>query len=87
MKNLLIFAVLLLAGCASFQEAYLLDREFGQASQAAWEQQIVNPEGQMVHRNPEGMEGITAEEVMGVYNGTFAEKPQQLNVLGLGLTE
>jgi hypothetical protein len=82
-RVLIIGFLLVLGGCASFEEAYIYDREFGQASQAAWESQIVYPDKQS-NRIPDGIEGITAEELMGVYNGTFAEKPQQINVLEIG---
>jgi len=82
--RLLIIAVLLgLGGCASFQEAYIYDHEFGKASQMAWESQIAHPEAHET-KTPEGLAGITAEELMGVYNDTFGEKPQQLNILNLG---
>jgi len=30
----------LLAGCASFQEAYYIDKEFGQATQKSLDQQV-----------------------------------------------
>jgi hypothetical protein len=73
---------LLLSGCASFEEAYTLDREFGQASQAAWDQQIANP-GVEIAAAPTGQEGITAEEIIGVYNKTFAEKPTKTKSLTL----
>lgn len=86
MKRLLpVLIVLLLAGCASFQEAYLLDHEFGRDSAAAWQQQVANPHPAQVGAIPTGLEGITAEELMSIYNGTFAEKPLQQNVLSLTL--
>ena len=82
-RVLIIGFLLGLGGCACFEEAYIYDREFGQATQATWESQIAHPEKQET-KTPEGLAGITAEELMDVYNGTFAEKPQQLNVLNLG---
>jgi hypothetical protein len=86
MKYLLLMVLgLLLTGCASFQEAYILDQEFGLASGAAWEQQIAFPAPSSVDRPPMGIEGITAEEIMGVYNGTFAEKPMEQSILSFGL--
>lgn len=72
-----------ISACASLEEAYIYDREFGQATRAALASQIINPDWQ-TSKTPEGVEGITAEEVMDVYNQTFAEKPQQFNVLRLG---
>lgn len=82
--RLLIIGFLLgLGGCASFEEAYIYDREFGRATQATWESQVAYPENRKMNA-PEGLAGITAEELMDVYNGTFGEKPQQLNILNLG---
>jgi len=75
----------LLAGCASMEEAYILDREFGKAQMAAWDQQIINQNHPHGTIPPEGIEGITAEEIMGVYNGTFAEKPEKTEVLSFGV--
>ena len=86
MKYLLLIVFgLLLTGCASFQEAYILDQEFGVASEAAWQQQIAVPAPSSADRVPMGIEGITAEEIMGVHNGTFAEKPMKQSVLSFGL--
>ena len=85
-KVLFIGFILALGGCASVEEAYVLDREFGQATQAAWASQVAYPDRQTV-KTPEGTEGITAEEIMDVYNQTFAEKPQQINVLDFGLAD
>jgi hypothetical protein len=76
---------LLLTGCASFQEAYLLDQEFGKDSEVAWERQVAFPKISSKDQIPVGIEGITAEEIMGVYNGTFAEKPMKQEILMLGL--
>ncbi|MCK4621469.1 MAG: hypothetical protein KAT62_04555 [Desulfuromonadales bacterium] len=82
--GVLIIGLLLgVSGCASLEEAYIYDREFGQATQAALASQIVYPDRQ-TSKTPEGVEGITAEEIMDVYNETFAEKPQQINILTLG---
>ena len=90
-KVLVIGFILALGGCAplektSFEEAYMVDQEFGQATQAAWANQVAYPDRQTV-KIPEGTEGITAEEIMDVYNQTFAEEPQQINVLEFGLTD
>ena len=82
-RVLMIGLLLGLGGCASLEEAYIYDREFGQAIQTSLDSQIAYPDRQQ-NRTPEGSEGITAEEIMNVYNQTFAEKPQQINVLKLG---
>lgn len=74
----------LLAGCAPPREAYRLDREFGKAQMDAWDQQIVNRESPYGATPPEGMEGITAEEVMKVYNETFTEKAKETVIPELG---
>lgn len=75
-----------LAGCASFEEAHHLDREFGVAQRASWNQQILHAEPQDMTA-PEGLEGITAEEVMNVYNGTFAKEPAKVNTFEFGIEE
>jgi hypothetical protein len=76
MKKILFFAILLITavGCAPFNEAHYLDEEFGKGSRAAWDAQIVHEDPLNVDRVPEGITGITAEEIMGVRNQTFAEK-------------
>ncbi|MCD6526027.1 MAG: hypothetical protein J7K75_03435 [Desulfuromonas sp.] len=74
-----------LSGCASFEEAYHLDREFGEASQATWDQQIAYPEAPYADNVPETLSGITAEEVMSVHNETFAEAPTEVDVFQLGI--
>jgi len=84
--GLLYISILLgLSGCASLEEAYHLDREFGESSRVSWRQQVAYPETETL-QTPEGVSGIAAEGIMAVYNGTFAEKPQQLNILSLGST-
>ncbi|MEN8729652.1 MAG: hypothetical protein AB1Z51_07655, partial [Desulfuromonadales bacterium] len=66
-KVLVIGFMLALGGCASFEEAYIVDREFGQATQAAIASQVAYPDRQSF-KTPEGTEGINAEEIMNVYN-------------------
>ena len=41
---LLLASSILLVGCASFEEAYHLDREFGQRSQETWDMQVAYPD-------------------------------------------
>jgi hypothetical protein len=85
--SLVITTVLLLTGCASLQEAYYIDREFGQHSQAAWDSQIAYPDYRYAAQTPETLEGITAEEVMNVYNKTFAEKPETIDIIQFGIED
>ncbi|HXV21366.1 MAG TPA: hypothetical protein VD811_10315 [Desulfuromonadales bacterium] len=87
--NKLIFALMaiaLLAGCATLEEAYYVDREWGQGQLASWDKQVANPNYKYVGQAPTGMEGVNAEEVMGIYNRTFAEKPAETEIFELGLT-
>ncbi len=90
---LLIAASLLLAGCASLEEAYYVDHEFGQASQQTWDMQVAYPDYRYVYdqdgkmKNPEGLDGIAAEEVMNVHTQTYAEKPTEADVLQFELTD
>jgi len=82
--GLVIVSILLgVSGCASFQEAYDLDQEFGQATRSTWEAQIAYPEASPTGAS-ERLEGITAENIMDVYTKTFAEPPQQTQTLNLG---
>jgi len=83
----MITAMALLAGCASMEEAYYVDREFGQAQQLAWDRQVAYPDYRHVAKTPEVTEGITAEEIMDVYNETFAEEPENVDVFQLGITQ
>jgi len=73
-------ALVLTAGCASMEEAYYIDREFGQASQASFDQQILYPDYRYAGEVPEGAPGIIAEEVMAVHIETYSEKPTQVEV-------
>jgi hypothetical protein len=83
----MITAMVLLAGCASMEEAYYVDRELGLAQQVAWDNQVAYPDYRHVAKTPEITEGVTAEEIMSVYNGTFAETPEQVDVFQLGITQ
>ncbi len=87
MKRFVLFGILvtMAAGCAPFKEAYYLDQEFGRDSRAAWEAQIVHKDPPHLDRIPEGMTGITAEEVMGVQSQMFAEKPRRSQIFELGM--
>ena len=76
---------IVLGGCASFEEAYHLDQEFGEASQITWDQQVANPDYRYVDNVPDTLSGITAEEVMDVHNETFAEEPTEIDVFQLGV--
>ncbi|PLX77419.1 MAG: hypothetical protein C0615_05360 [Desulfuromonas sp.] len=89
MKRILIglIGVLLLAGCGTFNEAYMLDQEFGQATRAAFDSQIAYPDYRYADTNPEGMEGINAEGVMDQYNKSYAEPPSdEVGVFEFGVT-
>jgi hypothetical protein len=86
--SLLFLAALLLAGgCASFESAYYVDREFGQASQASWDQQVLYPDYRYADVIPEGSTGIIAEEIMAVHIETYKKAPTEGNVLQMGVVE
>lgn len=78
--GLLGFVLFLAAGCSSTP---YLDRKFGKATQASLDQQVAYPNYRFAKKVPEGMVGITAEEVMDIYNKTYAEKPQKLDIFDL----
>jgi len=83
----MLMAMVLLAGCASMEEAYYVDREFGLAQQAAWDNQVAYPDYRHVARIPEITEGITAEEIMSAYNETFVEEPENVDVFQFWVTQ
>ena len=87
----LLAASLLLAGCASMEEAYHADREFGKDSQLTWDIQVAYPDYRYVYdqegnlKNPETLDGISAENVMDVNSKTFAEKSESINIMEFGI--
>lgn len=83
----IVATLLLLTGCASLQEAYYIDREFGQLSQASWDQQVAYPDYRYAEKTPETLEGITAEAIMDVNNKTFAEEPEDVEIIQFGLQD
>jgi hypothetical protein len=90
---LLIAASLLIAGCASLEEAYYVDHEFGQRSQQTWDMQVAYPDYRYVYdqdgnmKNPETLDGIAAEEVMDVLTKTYGEKAEKVDVMQFELTQ
>ncbi len=78
-------ALLLLSACAPFKDTPYLEDEFGKASQAAFDAQIVNKCNPNAEKLPVGMAGITAEEVMGVKNKMFAEKINKGQIVEFGM--
>lgn len=87
MRRLLVSlsAILAFTGCASFQEAYHTDQNFGNASEETFAQQIAYPERPYAGETPEGMAGITSEEVMDVHNRTYAAPPTELDLESIEL--
>jgi len=80
-------ALFLAAGCASFESAYYVDREFGLASQASWDQQILYPDYRYADAIPEGTPGIIAEEIMAVHIESYEKEPTKVNVFQLGVQQ
>jgi hypothetical protein len=76
-----------LVGCGQpyMEEAYYLDKEFGKATAAAFDKQVVNPEPLKRDVVPEGVDGIHAEQVMDVHDSTYGTKPAKNPVLKMGL--
>lgn len=80
-----LLAAFTLGGCTVVTEAYLLDQEFGQATQASLEGQIAYPDYRYADVTPEGMEGVNAEGTMDIYNQSFAEPPaEEVEIFNLG---
>ncbi len=83
----ILFGAIILTGCASFQEAYQTDKNYGVNSQATWQKQVAYPEAPYAGTTPETHEGIMSERVMDVYNDTYGEPPkQQGDLFGFDLT-
>ena len=89
MKRLVtaLFAMLLVGGCASMEEAYHLDRKFGEAQLASWEQIVAYPQGLHSDKIPEGQQGIHTEAGMKVYHRSFAVEPTKTETIKLGIAK
>ncbi|MDO3378429.1 hypothetical protein [Geoalkalibacter halelectricus] len=87
MKTLMmiVLAAALCAGCATFEEAYYIDREFGQAQMESWNKMIAYPDGRYADREVEGLDGIHAEPAMGVYHRSYSKEPTRGQVFQLGI--
>jgi hypothetical protein len=82
----LILSVLVLcAGCAAIEEAYVLDREFGRAQMESWDKMIVYPDYRHADQQPAGVEGIHAEAAMEAYHWSFSKRPTETNVIQFGV--
>ena len=69
----LVLPLLAMVGCASVQEAYYVDQEMYQASEAAFAMQIVNKDYRYGGNPTEDLFGNAAEEVMDTYIQTYTE--------------
>jgi hypothetical protein len=87
MKRLFLAAIVLLLTACTAHEAPYVDSEFGQATQVAFEQQVVFPDNPHEGKIPEDLEGISAGELMDAYNSSFSKKCNEPKVLSIGLTE
>jgi PBP1b-binding outer membrane lipoprotein LpoB len=82
MKSLfsLLALTLLLSGCVYLEDAYYADREYGAASQDAFDRQIVNKDFKYANRAPDGLDGLHAESAMQSYHSTFSESFSRENI-------
>ena len=62
---------LLLGGCA--HETCYVDKEFGVASSAAFDQQIVNKDYKYADKEVSGLEALHSENIMGKYAETYKQ--------------
>lgn len=62
---------LFLGGCA--HEAAYVDKEHGLASNAAFDQQIVNKDYKYADKAVVGMEALHSENIMGKYSETYKD--------------
>lgn len=70
---LLITLGALLAGCAAMEEAYYVDREYGAASNDAFDRQIIYKDYVHAAKPVEGLPALHAESIMEAYHGTFSQ--------------
>ena len=82
---LVLLASVILGGCASFEEAYILDREYGQAQMHSWDSMIADPASTQADKQPDGLEGINAEAAMRVYDKAFTREPTRSNIIKFGI--
>lgn len=89
MRSMLILslATIFLSGCAMFYDAPRISDDYGRAQSAVWSQQVAYPTPAAVDRTPEGLSGLPAEEIMKIYNQSFANKPSKQEIFNMGLTE
>jgi len=83
----ILFTFILLNGCAAFEEAYYVDREFGMSSQALFDRQIAYSGQHTVTDPPEGLMGIDAEKMMVTHNVSFGKPTKETNVFNISLTK
>lgn len=62
----------LLVGCAAMEEAYYVDREFGTATNDAFDRQIIHKDYAHAGKSVEGLPALHAESIMDTYHGTFS---------------
>jgi len=72
-STILVLPLLMLAGCASVQEAYYVDQEIFQATENALAMQVVNKDYRYAGNRPEDLFGNAAEEIMDTYIQTYTE--------------
>jgi len=77
---------LLLVGCTAMEEAYYADREFGVATNDAFDRQIINKDYAHAAKPVEGMPALYAEPVMDRYHSTFSEgfTKESVNINAVG---
>jgi len=68
--SLFIFG-LSISGCA--REACYVDKEYGLASNSAFDQQIVNKDYKYAGKDVSGMDALSSENIMGKYVDTYKE--------------
>ena len=87
MKTLFLAATVLLFTACTAHEASYVDSEFGQATQVAFEQQVVFPDNPHEGKIPEDLEGISAEELMNSYNSNFSQECKESKGFSINLFE
>jgi hypothetical protein len=81
MRPLFLFAVPLLAACASTPQ---YDRRFGDAVRAARVAMIANPQASASTDPVAGMDGKAVKEIIKRYQDSFKEPPPVVNVISIG---
>lgn len=88
MKTSLIMATMLcvLSGCANMRTTPQWDARFGDATRAAFAQQVIDPAAGRINRPVNGQDGQSAAAAQQNYQKSFAAPPPAQSVFTIGVS-